>query len=106
MGTVHVTVNTVSQAYPNGQASPVVDPIPVAVQTITSSTTHAVSTAVVPGAGKTAAMVWRVVATEPVYVAFGTAPEATPGAGHYVPAETPMEFGAVPGHKISVEDVA
>lgn len=43
----------------------------------------------------------RVVGTSPSFIAFGSG-TVVPGAGHYLPAETPEYFRVIPGETLAV----
>lgn len=104
MGTVNAAVITATRSYPNGGALPVIDPVPISAEAITSSGTSAQSSNSVPTPANGVSLIWHLVSDTAVWVKFGSNPTAAAGDDYYLPAELPMQFAANPGDKVAVID--
>lgn len=103
MATVHIVLARVKARNRNGAAMPVLDSIPQAVDTMTSSGTSAQSSAV---STEAESQFWSVTAADGnVYVCFGANPTAAADSGWLIADGQTREFAACSvGEKIAVKD--
>jgi hypothetical protein len=94
MAIVHITLAGASAHSVNGVQMPVLDSVPVAVDTITSIATAA--TAGISSPAGSSGLVWNVASDTACYVTFNG---STPGpeAGYFVNAGSSIDRAALPG---------